>query len=110
MIYFNYKKKGNKLVKKIFSRFCYITTTILVLAFFFFSMLTLANLQKVAHVRTERLRIIEADENNYAAIGLDGNIWEFSDRKNFFVGEVVTAKFDTKGTDSIYDDEITFVK
>ena len=97
-------------MKKIFSRFCYITVTILVLAFFFLSMLALANLQKVAHVRTERLRIIEANENNYAAIGLDGNIWEFSDRKDFFVGEVVTAKFDTKGTESLFDDEIISVK
>lgn len=97
-------------MKKIFCWFCYITTTILVLAFFFLSMLTLANLQKVAHVRTERLRIIEADENNYTAIGLDGNIWEFSDWKNFFVGEVVTAKFGTKGTESIFDDEIIRVK
>ena len=97
-------------MNKKFDWFCHITIAILVLAFFNLSMLTLTNLQKVSHVRTERLRIIEADENNYTAIGLDGNIWEFSDRKYFFVGEVGTAKFDTKGTDSLSDDEITFVK
>lgn len=40
----------------------------------------------------------------------DGNIWEFDGSEGFSVGDCVSVIMDSKGTESIYDDEIVTVE
>jgi hypothetical protein len=65
-----------------------------------------ANIEDTFHLRAEKVQVIVAEGSNYAVIDGDGEIWQFTSRRTFFVGEVITVYFDTLGTESIYDDQI----
>lgn len=65
-----------------------------------------ANIEDTFHLRAEKVQVIVAEGGNYAVIDGDGEIWQFTSHRTFFVGEVITIYFDTLGTESMYDDEI----
>lgn len=49
-------------------------------------------------------------ENIVTVEDFNGNLWEFSETDDWSKGDIVSMIMDTKGTDSIYDDEIVSVK
>lgn len=69
-----------------------------------------ANFTDTFHVRKEKVQVIEANNGEYAVVDGDGEVWEFTSDHIYFKGEVLTIKFDTLGTETIYDDEIIAVK
>ncbi len=80
-------------------------TCLVVAPFFMFS-----NIENNLHVRVERMQVIEVHDGVYAVIDSNGEVWEFSSDRTYFVDEVVTVRFNTLGTESIYDDEIISVR
>ena len=69
-----------------------------------------ANLTDTFHIRTERAQVIEANNGEYAVVDGKGEVWEFTSDRIYFEGETLTIKFDTLGTETIYDDIIITVK
>ena len=69
-----------------------------------------ANLTDTFHIRTERAQVIEANNGEYAVVDGKGEVWEFTSDRTYFEGETLTIKFDTLGTETIYDDVIIIVK
>ena len=68
------------------------------------------NFTNAFHVREEKVQVIEANNGEYAVVDEDGEVWEFTSDHTYFKDEVLTIKFDTLGTEIIYDDEIIAVK
>lgn len=69
-----------------------------------------ANFTDTLHVRREKVQVIEANNSEYAVVDNKGNIWEFTSDYTYFEGEILIAKFDTLGTEAIYDDIIIAIK
>lgn len=69
-----------------------------------------ANFTDTLHVRKEKVQVIEANNSEYAVVDGKGNIWEFTSDYTYFEGEIIIAKFDTLGTEAIYDDVIIAIK
>lgn len=72
--------------------------------------LACANFTDTFHIRKERVQVIEANNGEYAVVDGEGEVWEFTSDRTYFEGEVLTVKFDTLGTESIYDDVIIAIK
>ena len=68
------------------------------------------NFTNTFHAREEKVQVIEANNGEYAVVDEDGEVWEFTSDHTYFKDEVLTIKFDTLGTETIYDDEIIAVK
>ena len=83
---------------------------VLLLGVFIAPFIMLSDLDENLHIRFEKVQVIEACDGVYAVIDGSGEVWEFESNKTYFVGEVFTVKFDTLGTESIYDDEIIAIK
>ncbi len=64
------------------------------------------NIEDTFHLRLEKVQVIVAEGGNYAVIDGDGEIWQFTSSRTYFVGEVIVVYFDTLGTESIYDDQV----
>ena len=69
---------------------------VLLLGVFIAPIIMLSDLDENLHIRFEKVQVIEACDGAYAVV--DGS------------GEVFTVKFDTLGTENIYDDEIVAIK
>lgn len=69
-----------------------------------------ANWGEFTQTRNERMQVIEANNGNYAVVDSEGEVWEFTSDRIYFVGEVLKVKLNTLGTESIFDDEIIAVK
>ena len=69
-----------------------------------------ANLTDTFHIREERAQVIEANNGEYAVVDSKGEVWEFTSDHIYFEGEVLTVKFDTLVTETIYDDVIISIK
>lgn len=69
-----------------------------------------ANTQETLHIRKDKVQVIEANGGEYVVVDGQGEAWEFTSDCTYFEGEILTAKFDTLGTDSIFDDKIITVK
>ena len=83
---------------------------VLLLGVFIAPIIMLSDLDENLHIRFEKVQVIEAYDGVYAVIDGTGDVWEFESDKTYFVGEVFTVKFDTLGTEDIYDDEIIAIK
>lgn len=62
------------------------------------------------HTYTAKVQIIESNDGVYAVIDANGDVWEFESDNHYFINEVLTVRFDTMNTDTIYDDEIISIK
>jgi hypothetical protein len=69
-----------------------------------------ANTQETLHIRKDKVRVIEANGGEYVVVDSQGEAWEFTSDRTYLVDEILTAKFDTLGTDSIFDDKIIAIK
>lgn len=69
-----------------------------------------ANPQEALHIRKEKVQVIEANNGEYVVVDSQGEAWAFASDRTYFEGEILTVKFDTLGTDSIFDDKIIAVK
>ena len=83
---------------------------VLLLGVFIAPFIMLSDLDENLHIRFEKVQVIEAYDGVYAVVDGTGDVWEFESDKTYFVGEVFTVKFDTLGTEDIYDDEIIAIK
>lgn len=88
-------------------------TMILILIFaliFGAFLLPLLALGDSTHVYTAKVQVIESNDGVYAVIDANGDVWEFESDNHYFVNEVLTVRFNTMNTDTIYDDEIISIK
>lgn len=71
---------------------------------------TLATMQNITDALSTRTTI--GTYNNGTITTKDGNIWKVSNHNGIATNKSVkvTIKFDTKGTDSVLDDEIVEIK
>lgn len=71
---------------------------------------TLATMQNITDALSTRTTI--GTYNNGTITTKDGNVWKVSNHKGISTNKSVkvTIKFDTKGTDSVLDDEIVEIK
>jgi outer membrane lipoprotein SlyB len=69
-----------------------------------------ANTQEALHIRKDKVQVIEANDGEYVVVDSQGEAWEFTSDRTYLKGEILVAKFDTLGTDSIFDDKIITVK
>ena len=83
---------------------------VLLLGVFIAPIVMLSDLDENLHIRFDKVQVIEACDGVYAVIDGSGEVWEFESNSTYFVNEVLTVKFDTMGTESIYDDAIIAVK
>ncbi len=83
---------------------------VLLLGVFIAPIVMLSDLDENLHIRFDKVQVIEAYDGVYAVIDGSGEVWEFESNSTYFVNEVLTVKFDTMGTESIYDDAIIAVK
>lgn len=83
---------------------------VLLLGVFIAPIAMFSDLDENLHIRFEKVQVIEACDGVYAVVDGAGEVWEFESNKTYFVGEVFTVKFDTLGTEDIYDDEIIAIK
>ena len=73
-------------------------------------MLPLLVLEESTHIYTAKVQVIESNDNVYAVVDANGDVWEFKSNNHYFINEVLTVRFDTMNTDTIYDDEIISIK
>ena len=88
-------------------------TMILILIFallFGAVLLPLLTLGDSTRIYTAKVQVIESNDNVYAVVDVNGDVWEFESNNHYFVNEVLTVRFDTMDTDTIYDDEIISIK
>ena len=88
-------------------------TMILILIFvliFAEFMLPLVVFSNNTRIYTAKVQVIESNDNVYAVVDTDGDVWEFESDNHYFINEVLTVHFDTMDTDTIYDDEIISIK
>ena len=88
-------------------------TMILILIFallFGAFLLPLLTLGDSTRIYTAKVQVIESNDGVYAVVDANGDVWEFESDNHYFVNEVLTVRFDTMNTDTIYDDEIISVK
>ena len=88
-------------------------TMILILIFtliFGAVLLPLLTLGDSTRIYTAKVQVIESNDNVYAVVDANGDVWEFESNNHYFVYEVLTVRFDTMDTDTIYDDEIISIK
>ena len=71
---------------------------------------TLATMQNITDALSTRTTI--STYNNGTITTKDGNVWKVSNHNGIATNKSVkvTVKFDTKGTDSVLDDEIVEIK
>lgn len=71
---------------------------------------TLATMQNITDALSTRTTI--GTYNNGTITTKDGNVWKVSNHNGISTNKSVkvTIKFDTKGTDSVLDDEIVEIK
>lgn len=71
---------------------------------------TLATMQNITDALSTRT--ITGTYNNGTITTKDGNVWKVSNHNGIATNKSVkvTVKFDTKGTDSVLDDEIVEIK
>lgn len=71
---------------------------------------TLATMQNITDALSTRTTI--GTYNNGTITTKDGNVWKVSNHNGIATNKSVkvTVKFDTKGTDSVLDDEIVEIK
>lgn len=89
---------------------CAILIATLLSALLIVPILACANFEDSFHVRKEKVQVIEANDGEYAVIDGQGDVWEFTSDRTYFEGEILVVKFDTLGTESIYDDVIIAIK
>ena len=87
-----------------------ILLVVLLLGVFIAPIIMLSDLDENLHIRFEKVQVIEACDGVYAVVDGSGEVWEFESDKTYFVGEGVTVKCDTRGTENIYDDESVAIK
>ena len=88
-------------------------TMILILIFtliFGAVLLPLLTLGDSTRIYTAKVQVIESNDNVYAVVDANGDVWEFESDNHYFINEVLTVRFDTMNTDTIYDDEIISIK
>lgn len=73
-------------------------------------LLPLLTLGDSTRIYTAKVQIIESNDNVYAVVDANGDVWEFESDNHYFINEVLKVRFDTMGTDTIYDDEIIAIK
>ena len=73
-------------------------------------LLPLLTLEDSTSTYTAKVQVIESNDNVYAVIDANGDVWEFESDNQYFINEVLTVRFDTMDTDTIYDDEIISIK
>lgn len=73
-------------------------------------LLPLLTLGDSTRIYTTKVQVIESNDGVYAVVDANGDVWEFESDNHYFVNEVLTVRFDTMNTDTIYDDEIISVK
>lgn len=71
---------------------------------------TLATMQNITDALSTRT--ITGTYNNGTITTKDGNVWKVSNHNGIATNKSVkvTIKFDTKGTDTVFDDEIVEIK
>jgi hypothetical protein len=67
-------------------------------------------LEDSTRVYTAKVQVIESNDNVYAVVDANGDVWEFESDNHYFINEVLTVRFDAMDTDTIYDDEIISIK
>ena len=88
-------------------------TMILILVFvllFGAFLLPLLTLGDSTRIYEAKVQVIESNDNEYAVVDANGDVWEFESDNHYFINEVLTVRFDTMNTDTIYDDEIISIK
>ncbi len=88
----------------------YIVIAVLLFGMLIAPIVMLSDLDSNLHVRFEKVQVIEVNGDVFAVVDGSGEVWEFESGNTYFVGEVLTVKFDTFGTDTIYDDAIIAIK
>lgn len=73
-------------------------------------LLPLLTLGDSTRIYTAKVQVIESNDNVYAVVDANGDVWEFESDNHYFINEVLKVRFDTMGTDTIYDDEIIAIK
>ena len=73
-------------------------------------LLPLLTLGDSTRIYTTKVQVIESNDNVYAVVDANGDVWEFESDNHYFINEVLTVRFDTMNTDTIYDDEIISIK
>jgi len=73
-------------------------------------MLPLLTLGDSTCIYEAKVQVIESNGNVYAVVDANGDVWEFESDNHYFINEVLTVRFDTMDTDTIYDDEIISIK
>lgn len=73
-------------------------------------LLPLLTLGDSTRIYTAKVQVIESNDNVYAVVDANGDVWEFESNNHYFINEVLKVRFDTMGTDTIYDDEIIAIK
>lgn len=76
-----------------------------IVAFLFIYSLTLPSLR-----RTEECCVIDLGDNKVTIVSSNGNTWAFDTVADYFIGERVIVTFDTRGTDTLFDDKIISVE
>lgn len=73
-------------------------------------LLPLLTLGDSTRIYTTKVQVIESNDGVYAVVDANGDVWEFESGNHYFINEVLTVRFDTMNTDTIYDDEIISIK
>ena len=73
-------------------------------------LLPLLTLGDNTRVYVAKVQVIESNDNVYAVVDANGDVWEFESDNHYFINEVLTVRFDTMDTDTICDDEIISIK
>ena len=73
-------------------------------------LLPLLTLGDSTRIYTTKVQVIESNDGVYAVVDANGDVWEFESNNHYFINEVLTVRFDTMDTDTIYDDEIISIK
>lgn len=73
-------------------------------------LLPLLTLGDSTRIYTAKVQVIESNDNVYAVVDANGDVWEFESNNHYFINEVLKVRFDTMGTNTIYDDEIIAIK
>lgn len=82
--------------------------TVLLVSIFFGAMTFAAMFQP--HTEVRYCKVVEIDNDIIVLETTDGNLWEYETAGDFWLGEIVKVRFDNKGTENIYDDEIISVR
>ena len=73
-------------------------------------LLPLLTLGDSIRIYEAKVQVIKSNDNVYAVVDANGDVWEFESDNHYFINEVLTVRFDTMNTDTIYDDEIISIK